>query len=166
MFKITECARQDLHDPKKCKSFHDKAKDKRRCFSTHAYSTEICPHTGCQNEECSHAHNKVEFLYHYENYKTKFCSRPEKCSYNNYCSFAHSEEDIKTPLLHKMNRNYDFYMFYFKTEWCVYDKEHNKADCVYAHNWQDFRRRPHLFSYNPTQKCDSWKQGEFISHYY
>ena len=44
-----------------------------------------------------------------------------------------------------MTRNQEFYMFYFKTEWCPYNTEHNKAQCVYAHNWQDFRRKPHLF---------------------
>ena len=56
-------------------------------------------------------------------------------------------------------------MFYFKTEWCPFNTEHNKAQCVYAHNWQDFRRKPHLFSYNPFEICEQWQAGNFIGKY-
>lgn len=96
------------------------------------------------------AHNRVERLYHCEKYKTKFCTKFPKqlvhCDYNEFCSFAHSMRDIKTRIIHFMQKDQDFYMFYFKTEWCPFNKEHNKAQCDYAHNWQDFRRKPHLFT--------------------
>ena len=34
-------------------------------------------------------------------------------------------------------------MFHFKTVWCPYPEDYHKtpiekAECVYAHNWQDF----------------------------
>ena len=68
------------------------------------------------------ANSNVERLYHHERYKTKFClsSKPEDCVYGDFCSFAHSENDIKTRLIHNYPRNIDFYMFYFKTEWCPF----------------------------------------------
>lgn len=56
-------------------------------------------------------------------------------------------------------------MFYFKTEWCPFNKEHNKAQCDYAHNWQDFRRKPHIFDYNAMELCENWQAGTFISKY-
>jgi hypothetical protein len=32
--------------------------------------------------------------------------------------------------------------------WCpISDKEHQRDQCVYAHNWQDFRRQPHIYEY-------------------
>lgn len=65
-----------------------------------------------------------------------------------------------------MKKDADFYMFYFKTEWCPFNKEHNKAQCVYAHNWQDFRRKPNIFSYDCKNICSNWKPGTFIAKYH
>lgn len=64
-----------------------------------------------------------------------------------------------------MTKDADYYMFYFKTEWCPFNKDHNKAQCDYAHNWQDFRRKPHIFNYNPEKLCPNWKSETFISKY-
>jgi hypothetical protein len=64
-----------------------------------------------------------------------------------------------------MERDANFYMYYFKTEWCPQNGEHNKAQCVYAHNWQDFRRKPHLFDYDSQMLCENWKSGTFIGCY-
>ena len=104
------------------------------------------------------AHSNVERLYHVEKYKTKFCQQSaQECPYGQFCSFAHSEPDLKTRLIHKQPKNPDFFMYYFKTEWCPYqNKDHNKAKCEYAHNWQDFRRKPHLFDYDPRELCQNW----------
>ena len=106
------------------------------------------------------AHNRVERLYHIEKYKTKFCTHfphlLNKCDYGEYCSFSHSVNDMKSRLIHIMNKDADFYMFYFKTEWCPFNNEHNKALCDYAHNWQDFRRKPNLFDYNSGVLCSNW----------
>ena len=89
------------------------------------------------------------------------------------CAFAHSEDEVTVDLLHKFapalpeedknqasaNKNNstkenssDFYMFHFKTVWCPYsDASHPRDACVYAHNWQDFRRKPHVFEYEREQ---------------
>ena len=33
---------------------------------------------------------------------------------------------------------------------CPYNfTEHDKSYCVYAHNWQDYRRKPHIYNYDP-----------------
>jgi len=42
-----------------------------------------------------------------------------------------------------MEKDADFYMYHFKTAWCPYPENYHqqpkeRADCVYAHNWQDF----------------------------
>lgn len=68
-------------------------------------------------------------------------------------------------MIHTMTKDDDFYMFYFKTEWCPFNKEHNKASCDYAHNWQDFRRKPQLFAYDCSTLCQNWKAGTFIATY-
>lgn len=115
------------------------------------------------------AHNKVEELYHFENYKQKFCStypnRLMECEYGEFCSFAHSESEIKTELLHNYVFDSDFYIFHYKTLWCPFNlTQHDKALCVYAHNWQDFRRKPNVYEYEP-EACNSWNPSEFIDKY-
>jgi hypothetical protein len=103
-------------------------------------------------DSCSRSHNRVEEFYHPEKYKVKFCSsypdKLESCDYGDMCAFAHSEDEVTVDLLGKFEKNTDFYMFHFKTVWCPYsDTNHQRDACVYAHNWQDFRRKPHVFDY-------------------
>lgn len=41
-------------------------------------------------------------------------------------------------------------MFYYKTEFCPFNlTKHEPSKCVYAHNWQDYRRRPDQYCYEP-----------------
>ena len=45
-------------------------------------------------------------------------------------------------------------MYKLKTEWCPFTPikqniNHNRLHCVYAHNVQDFRRKPDLYLYEP-----------------
>jgi hypothetical protein len=51
----------------------------------------------------------VERLYHEEKYKSKFCTKyPKKlklCDYGDYCSFAHSPSDLKTRIIHTMEKD-------------------------------------------------------------
>mmetsp|Transcript_13602 Transcript_13602/g.21277 ORF Transcript_13602/g.21277 Transcript_13602/m.21277 type:complete len:335 (+) Transcript_13602:2952-3956(+) len=123
------------------------------------------------NEGCLLSHNRVESVYHPEKYKSKYCTRyPKnlsKCDYGDYCSFAHSTKELKSRLIHNMKKDRDFYLFFFKTEWCPFNKDHNhnRAQCVYAHNWQDFRRKPNIFHYSSDTQCSNWKSGTFISKY-
>jgi hypothetical protein len=111
----------------------------------------------------------VEEFYHPEKYKTKFCaSYPDKvdsCEYGDYCAFAHHESELTITLLDKIDRDTDFYLFHFKTVWCPFsDKDHLRDQCVYAHNWQDYRRPPHLYDYQP-QQCPGWETKKNIKTY-
>ena len=158
------------HNHKHCKFFHS-LKDRRRKGALH--SPELCKYQETDEcpfgDACRLAHNKVERLYHPEKYKAKFCTffpqNLASCEYGGFCSFAHSQEEIKVSLIHKLPHDPDFYLYYFKTEWCPFTQEHNKAQCVYAHNWQDFRRKPHVFLYQ-DEMCLNWKSGTFISEYH
>ena len=139
-----------------CFYFHSEV-DRRRVAPL--FAAELCKAKAqklcTQGDACNFSHSNVERLYHVEKYKTKFCSsQTDKCPYGQFCSFAHSELDIKTRLIHNYARDQNFYMYYFKTEWCPFqNNQHNKAKCVYAHNWQDFRRKPHFFDYDPRDLC-------------
>jgi len=49
---------------------------------------------------------------------------------------AHGENEIRIRLLDKMERNKDFFLYMFKSEFCPYSKiKHDKYKCVFAHNW-------------------------------
>jgi len=139
------------------------------------YSAELCEYSDkeimmCPNSDaCIKAHNRVEQLYRPEKYKTKFCTyypnNLEKCDYGHFCSFAHSENDIAIELIHNYEFDEDFYMFHFKTVWCPFNlTQHDKALCVYAHNWQDYRRRADQVTYEPSP-CSNWKSTDFILNY-
>jgi hypothetical protein len=81
----------------------------------------------------------AEELYHHLKYKTKFCKDPSKCKFAEFCSYAHSDDDILIDLLHQMEpKDNDFYLFHFKTVWCPFStssQDHaNRGKCPYAHN--------------------------------
>jgi hypothetical protein len=167
-FKVQQCMILEPHNPKLCIYYHS-ARDRRRIGE---YSYELCAESEkdlCGHpESCLKSHNRVEQLYHPDKYKMKFCTyypnKIHECEYSSYCSFAHSEADIKIELIHNYTKNDDFYMYSFKTVWCPFILQHDKAICVYAHNWQDFRRKPKEFAYNPVP-CPSWKSSSFILSY-
>jgi hypothetical protein len=67
-----------------------------------------------------------------DNYKTKFCSfypdALQNCEYGKFCSFAHSEEDVVIELIHNLEYDDDFFMFYYKTVWCPFNlTQHDKV---------------------------------------
>ena len=42
-------------------------------------------------------------------------------------------------------------MFYYKTAFCPFNlTKHDPSKCVYAHNWQDYRRPPNMYNYQPV----------------
>ncbi len=138
------------------------------------YTSEICPFVAVgkgqdcpMGDQCFRSHNRVEEFYHPEKYKVKFCSsypnKVETCEYGDMCAFAHNEGELTVDLLHKMEpKDSDFFMFYFKTIWCPYsDTTHPRDSCVYAHNWQDYRRKPHLYDYDKEQ-CSNWQMKTFV----
>jgi len=133
------------------------------------YAEGNCP----LQDDCPKAHNRVEDFYHPEKYKGKFCNRYphsiESCEFGNLCAFAHSEDELSIDILHKMEQDPDFYMFHFKTVWCPFNdksKDHQRDECEYAHNWQDFRRKPHLFDYKGKEQCKFWDTKEETKTYF
>jgi len=159
-YKVMPCQNQILHSHKQCQFYHSE-KDRRRMNSN--YSGEMCqfvseaePLVSCPNGNfCQFAHNKVEQLYQPDKYKTKFCTLyPQNCAnceYGAFCSFAHSQSEIKIELLHNLTFDCDFYIFLYKTVSCPFNYiNHDRGKCVYAHNLQDFRRKPSAFSYEPV----------------
>ena len=143
-FKVEKCrnlTNGKQHNHKHCRYYHT-IKDKRRLLdysnvsvSENIYTPDLCDNyetESCPSKErCLLSHNRVESVYHPEKYKTKYCTKyPKnlsKCEYGDYCSFAHSTKELKTRLIHQMKKDADFFMFYFKTECCPFNKEHNKA---------------------------------------
>lgn len=170
-FKTIPCDYTIQHNHKHCFFFHND-KDKRR--ENVEYSADMCPNIAkkrkChKGENCTKSHNRVEQLFRPEKYKMKFCTfYPQKlkdCEYGQFCCFAHSEKEIKVKLIHNYVYDEDFYMFHYKTEWCPFNLSyHNKSLCVYAHNWQDFRRKPAKFYYEPVS-CPKWKIKDYITKY-
>ena len=171
-FKIKPCPLNSQHNHKHCPFYHN-AKDRKRLG--YFYCAELCDFAEkegvtCPNGDmCPKSHNRVEQLYRQEKYKTKFCTfypgNLEKCDYGLFCSFAHHENDIIIELIHNYEYDDDFYMFHFKTVWCPFNlTQHDKALCVYAHNWQDYRRKPNIYSYDPAP-CSNWKSTDFILNY-
>lgn len=171
-FKVKSCLLNTQHNHKHCPYYHN-AKDRKRIGLF--YSSDLCEFAEKEillcpaGDSCLKAHNRVEQLYRPDKYKSKFCTfypnNLEKCEYGHFCSFAHSETDIVIELIHNYEYDDDFYMFHFKTIWCPFNlTQHDKALCVYSHNWQDYRRRPDHNSYEPTP-CSNWKSTDFILNY-
>lgn len=172
-FKTMECTNKSQHNYKTCLYFHN-LKDKRRitCF----YSADLCPFAEKDQvelcplgDDCPKSHNRLEQLYRPDKYKKRFCSyypyNLANCEYGKYCSFAHSESEILIDLIHNYEYDDDFYIFHYKTVWCPFNfSQHDKVHCVYAHNWQDYRRKPHLKNYEPYL-CLNWKSKDIILNY-
>lgn len=69
------------------------------------------------------------------------------------------------PLIHTMKKDADFYMFHFKTVFCPFNQfEHDRSQCEYCHNWQDFRRKPKQENYE-MRECPDWKGDKFLTNY-
>ena len=182
-FKVAACNLDPTnHNLKKCPYYHDTNKDRRRALGR--YQSEICSYltrgdkqnanysspTNCPyGDNCDRAHNRVEEFYHPDKYKAKFCSsylspsNSNTCEYLEFCSFAHNESEISVELIEKYVIDMDFYLFHFKTVWCPYrEDDHDRKACVYAHNWQDYRRKPSLYSYS-QKMCQNWQTDKIIT---
>jgi len=141
----------------------------------HSYTSELCSFIAkkkqCpQGDACIYCHTRVEEFYHPDKYKAKFCqshlSVTGLCDYGEYCSFAHNESEISIDLIGKFDMDVDFYYFHYKTVWCPFvDSSHMRdGTCPYAHNWQDFRRKPQLKKYS-REPCPRWDTTKTISVY-
>lgn len=170
-FKTTICKVKIHHNFKKCPFYHNNA-DRRRLGTS--YSSEFCEQMAknghCEkNDQCEKSHNLIEQLYSPDQYKTKFCSfypnNLEACDYGRYCSFAHYENELLVELIHNLIYDEDFFIFLYKTIWCPFSFfQHDKNLCVYAHNFQDFRRKPINNKYT-NSLCSTWNECTRINNY-
>mmetsp|Transcript_43289 Transcript_43289/g.101047 ORF Transcript_43289/g.101047 Transcript_43289/m.101047 type:complete len:529 (+) Transcript_43289:91-1677(+) len=98
------------------------------------------------------------------NPKIRFCAyypHVGQCRRGSACSFAHSRDEVQTPLLSIAEEEHeenvltpDFFTRKFKTMWCPIGAQHDWQTCVYAHTYQDARREPSI-GYGP-QPCPFW----------
>lgn len=105
--------------------------------------------------------------------KQRFCaSFPDigQCRRGSACAFAHSREEICTPLLSKEEEQQEqsalteiFFMYSFKTLWCPIGVQHDWQTCVYAHNYQDARRKVSI-GYGP-RPCPYWAKKDTGADY-
>ena len=110
----------------------------------------------------------MERLYHPDKYKKKFCQNypntTDFCEYGKLCSFAHSDSELKIEKLHLMEHTENFNIYFYKTEFCPKASFHDKSSCLYAHNVQDYRRKPNKFSYQAIE-CEYWNKSDNIKNY-
>eukprot|EP01017_Pseudomicrothorax_dubius_P011501 TRINITY_DN1430_c0_g1_i4.p1 TRINITY_DN1430_c0_g1~~TRINITY_DN1430_c0_g1_i4.p1 ORF type:complete len:614 (-),score=75.75 TRINITY_DN1430_c0_g1_i4:61-1902(-) len=170
-FKTRKCNIAGNHNFKRCPFYH--SQDRRRDPTVYFYKCEKCEdhhHRMQQPDSCPFAHNKVEELYHPDRYRFKYCNyfphNLDECEYGNVCSFAHSDKEInpRIELLHLMPLTNDFYRYKYKTVNCPFGYDHDRAECVYAHNPQDMRRDPLKYDYTP-EKCPFWDNKSDIKRY-
>lgn len=111
----------------------------------------------------------MEQLFRPSKYKTKFCikypSSVHECPHGFFCGHAHRQEELRVPLLHLYVLDDDFFMFHFKTVFCPYlFFAHDHSACLYAHSWQDFRRKHSATGYGP-ERCLHWNSSDLTSTY-
>lgn len=175
-FKTELCEISAKHCEKKCTYFHS-SKDRRRNLYNTNYTSETCGFNdkNCiYGDFCKRSHSQVEVLYHIDKFKTRFCCHydetktldkiNEECPYGSVCSFVHCESELRIELIHRLPKNEGFFIYYFKTVICPFDKPHDKAACVYAHNFQDFRRSPINYIYD-KRNCQNWNNKKMIMSY-
>lgn len=165
-FKKVKCPERRYHEIGKCWKFHndcDMIRNPREC----QYKNIKCPKNNCSHTDCSLSRNYLEKMYHPETYKRKICfeyfSRGV-CKYDEFCALAHSFLELKIPLLNFFVIDRDFLLFHFKTEFCPFNLfEHDKFLCVYAHNYQDYRRK---WSQDLEPKmCQDWDPNTRVEIY-
>jgi len=171
-FKVFPCHLEGQHNFKRCIYYHTEL-DRRRNPTKFYYEADFCENMKnadfCSlGDSCSYSHTKVEQAYHANKYRNKFCTHyPDglaSCPYSKYCSYAHSEDEIQVTMLHNYKKDTDFYLFHFKTQFCPYSKCEDKSKCIYAHNWQDFRRDPSKYNYR-AEACPYWDPKKKVSNY-
>jgi len=167
LFKTHRCPSNHPHDAKKCFYYHFPS-ERRRSLCQVYYQKNLCPgKSDCNNEHCPFAHNFVEQIYHADSYKKRYCKdfiEKGRCKYDAYCAMAHSDMELKITPLHLLPVDKNFLLFRFKSEFCPFSKiSHDRFKCVYAHNWQDYKR-PYNSSIQPTL-CKNWDKNKEILEY-
>ncbi|EAS04616.3 zinc finger CCCH type domain protein (macronuclear) [Tetrahymena thermophila SB210] len=164
-FKIEKCKITENHNIYRCPYYHN-SNDRRRVCQV--LSEQCDQGDRCSlKDQCPKAHSSAEVHYSKDQYKKKFCKHIKNlnnCEYGNYCSYAHSEQDILIELIHLLEKDDDFYMFHYKTVMCPFIDCQQRDKCEYYHNTQDFRRRPDQYSYEP-ETCPKWPSKDQIKQY-
>jgi len=114
--------------------------------------------------ECPYAHNQVEKSYHPSNYRKRLCKLEENCQSKDICVYAHSRAELTINRIDELPRDQEFYVKFYKTVFCPFQHEHNRAGCVFAHNFQDFRRDVRNYNYSITP-CKQWKKKKEVYKY-
>lgn len=147
-----------------CFDYHSSQDQRRNPFEV-KYLEDLCPQLpGCPLPDCPFSHNQIEKLFHPSLYKTNYCKFIEgqevECAYNNFCSFAHNQNDIQIELLHTLKADQNFLLFKYKTQFCPFKfVQHPPAKCVYAHDASDIRRNPLLHFYT-SKMCREGREGQ------
>lgn len=167
-FKTTPCTLTVPHEVKRCFFFHFPS-EKRRSLNDIFYSKILCnKKNACNDSGCKYSHNYIEQIYHVDNYKKKYCKdfiETGRCKYADYCALAHSDYELKICPLHLLPIDRSFLLFQFKSEFCPFSKiNHDRFTCVYAHNWQDFKR-PFFQKLKPVP-CKNWNKDKEILEYF
>ena len=166
-FKTEKCQNSNSHEAKKCTKYHFLT-EKRRSQREFFYQKSLCPNKDkCNDDGCVYSHNFVEQIYHSESYKKKYCKdfiEKGVCKYEEFCAMAHSDLELKIVPLHLLPIDKNFLLFLFKSEFCPFSKiAHDRFKCVYAHNWQDYKR-PYSIKILPFV-CKSWDKSKEIMEY-
>lgn len=165
-FKKQKCPERRYHEIGRCWMYHNDC-DMIRNPVTFAYKNLKCPNNNCSHKSCHMSRNYLEKMYHPDLYKRKICFdyfSKGTCKYDEFCALAHSFLELKIPLLNFFEIDRDFLLFHFKTEFCPFNLfEHDKFLCVYAHNYQDYRRKWSQ-SLLP-QMCKAWNPNLRVEIY-
>lgn len=165
-YKVLMCKSGIECESKTCPNFHQPERDFRRRMSDFSYLRERCTRA-CPHPASQHPRNIVEQKYHPQNYKKKYCKDfmfGGDCPYRDFCSSAHSDMELLIKPLHLMRVDLNFLFFRFKSELCPFSwSSHNAFTCVYAHNWQDFKRP--YFAELQAERCVHWKAKKHITEY-
>lgn len=148
-----------------CLEYHSDV-DKRRKWKNIRYLSSRCEEN-CKDAQCGFSRNILEEKYHPCQYKKKYCRKVllRKCEFGEICPFAHGDEELRSLPLHLLPIDFNFLLFSFKTQFCPFSwHRHDAFSCVYAHNWQDFKRP--YFSGQLAIACPSWQNSSRISSYH
>lgn len=164
-FKSSPCDSQMACSQSNCTGWHS-SKDLRRPFRQVRYSKHDCPDS-CEKTNCKFSNTIIEQKYHPDNYKKRYCRDfivKGVCLYGRLCSMAHSDLEMKIRPLHLLPFDRTFAYYYFKSEFCPFIKtKHERFTCVYAHNWQDYKR-PYRQDQRPVT-CIHWDRDKTILRY-
>lgn len=166
-YKTTRCGSKKPFSECRCTCvYYHSDKDVRRPWKRFRYAASRCE-GNCLKQNCKFSNNIIEQKYHPTLYKKKFCRKLlclDGCEFGDVCPYAHGERELKIRPLHLLPIDRNFMFFEFKSQFCPFSwQRHNGFSCVYAHNWQDFKR-PYFYGQLP-ELCPDWKENEHIENY-